>query len=180
MSLESRLLALVAAIGPDVKALTTAQGNLASLTTTAKANIVAAINELDAEVAGLLAGSSTINDTAGNGDTTVTWSADKIFDTIELAKQAVKDDLTGGAAAALDTLNELATALGNDPNFATTIATSLAKRVAVDAAQVFTAPEQAQARANIDAASATDLTALTTAVGDTEVDLVAAYVTAKA
>lgn len=179
MSLETKLLALVAAIGPDVKALTTAQGNLASLTTTAKTNIVAAINEIDAEVAGLLAGSTTINDTAGNGDTTVTWSADKIFDTIELAKQAVKDDLIGGAGAAFDTLNELAAALSNDPNAVATITAALAKRVAVDSAQVFTAPEQAQARANIDAASATDLTALTAAVGDTDVDLVAAYVTAK-
>lgn len=34
--------------------------------------------------------------------------------------------LVAGAGAALDTLNELAAALGNDPNFSTTIASSLA------------------------------------------------------
>lgn len=35
-------------------------------------------------------------------------------------------NLLGSAPATLDTLNELATALGNDPNFATTIATNIA------------------------------------------------------
>ena len=72
------------------------------------------------------------------------------------------------APAALDTLNELAAALGDDPDFAGTITTALGKRVAVDQVQAFTGPEQAQARANIGAASAA-------AVGDTEVDLVAIF-----
>ena len=38
-------------------------------------------------------------------------------------------DLVGSANSALDTLNEIATALGNDPNFATTITTELGKKV---------------------------------------------------
>ena len=38
-------------------------------------------------------------------------------------------DLIGSAPGALDTLNELATALGNDSNFATTMATALAGKV---------------------------------------------------
>ncbi len=37
--------------------------------------------------------------------------------------------LINTSPAALDTLNELATALGNDPNFATTMATALAGKV---------------------------------------------------
>lgn len=37
--------------------------------------------------------------------------------------------LVNGAAGALDTLNELATALGNDPNFATTITTALGTKL---------------------------------------------------
>ena len=37
--------------------------------------------------------------------------------------------LINGAGTALDTLQELAEALGNDPNFATTIATSLAGKL---------------------------------------------------
>jgi len=142
MSLESRLIALAQAIGTDVKTLTTKQGDLTTLTTTAKSNLVAAINE----IASLLL---VINDAAGNGDTTVTWSADKIFDTIEAAKTAVKNDLTAGAATALDTLAELAAALGNDPSFATTIATGLANRVRYDAAQTLTLVQQQQACANI-------------------------------
>ena len=46
MSLETRILALASAVGADVKTLTTNQGNLASLSTTAKSNLVAAINEV--------------------------------------------------------------------------------------------------------------------------------------
>lgn len=76
--------------------------------------------------------------------------------------------LVDSAPGTLDTLNELAAALGDDPNFATTITDALALRVRVDAAQAFTAPQQAQGRANIDAASATD-------VGPTNTDYVAAF-----
>lgn len=121
MTLEQRLIAFAQAVGADIKALTLALGS---------------------------AGAQ-INDGSGNGDTAVTWSADKIFDAIEAAKVAVKNDLTGGAAAALDTLAELATALGNDPAFATNIATAVANRVRYDAAQVLTAPQQAQACSNL-------------------------------
>lgn len=41
-------------------------------------------------------------------------------------------NLVASAPATLDTLNELATALGNDPNFATTISTALGNRLRVD------------------------------------------------
>lgn len=177
MSLESKIVALATAIGNDIKDLRVKQGDLTSLSTTAKTNLVAAINELATMIAG--AGVS-INDAAGNGDTAVTWSADKIFDTIEAAKTAVKNDLTNGATAALDTLSELAEALGNDPNFATTIATGLSNRVRVDAVQTFTSPQQAQGRANIGAAAASDLTALTTGLGNYDRDFAADYATAKA
>ena len=170
MSLETRIVALAQAMGSDVKALTAAQGSLSALNTTTKTSLVAAINELMTLIGG--AGAQ-INDSAGNGDTSVTWSADKIFDSIEAAKIAVKNDLVNGAGAALDTLNELAAALGNDPSFATTIATEVANRVRFDAAQTLTQPQMAQARANIGAQSAA-------AIGDPDRDLVADYNTAKA
>lgn len=176
MSLETRVVALTNAIGADIKDIYLKQGSLASLTTTAQTSLVAAINELDAALA---AAGVQIDDLATNGATTVTWSADKIFDEIEAAKTAVTNSLVNGAAAALDTLNELATALGNDPNFATTVATALTNRVRVDAAQTFTGPEQAQGRANIGAAAAADLTALETGVGDFDHDFVADYTAAK-
>lgn len=176
MSVETRVVALAQAIGADIKTLTTNQGSLSGLSTTAKSNLVAAINELYTAIG---SAGAAINDAAGNGNTTETWSADKIFDTIEAAKTTVKNDLTAGAGAALDTLSELATALGNDPSFATTIASEIANRVRFDAAQTLTSPQKTQARDNIGAASATDLATLTTAIGNTERDFSAEYVTAK-
>lgn len=165
-----RIIDLATAVGTDIKALTVKQGDLTALSTTAKANIVSAINELHA-----LIGSAgvEINDTAGNGNTSVTWSADKIYDTIEAAKIAVTNSILGGAGSALDTLNELAAALGNDAGFATTVSTALGLRVRVDAAQVFTGPQQAQARSNIGALS-------TVEIGDPDTNFVTTYVAAKA
>ncbi|MDH1110002.1 hypothetical protein N5C55_01435 [Pseudomonas otitidis] len=164
MTMETRLIALAQAIGADVKSLRAAQGDLTSLSTTAKGNLVAAINEVVALVG---AGGVQIDDGAGNGDTGVTWSADKIFDSIEQAKQAVKDSILGGAGAALDTLKELADALNNDPNFAATIATQISNRVRYDAAQTLTTAQRLQVCQNI-------------GIGDPESDFVAAYNTAKA
>jgi hypothetical protein len=180
MTLETRIVALAQAIGTDIKALKTADGTLSSLNTTAKSNLVAALNELF----GMIGSTNTalgalISDTATNGATTVTWSADKIFDEIALAKTAVTNALVNGASTALDTLNELATALGNDPAFATTLATEIGNRVRFDAAQTLDATQKAQARTNIGAAAASDLSDLVTAVGDTTRDLSADYATAK-
>ena len=167
MTLEQRLIALAQAMGADVKALLQAQGSLSALSTTAKNNLVAAINELKTAVDAAAGGGVTINDGAGDGATGVTWSANKIHDTIEAAKLAVKNDLTAGAAAALDTLSELAAALGNDANFATTIATQMGNRVRYDAAQTLDAAQKAQACTNI-------------GIGDPDRDLVADYTAAKA
>ena len=177
MTLEARVVALAQAIGTDVKTLTAAQGSLSALNTTTKTSLVAAINELLTLIGS--AGVS-INDGAGNGNTGVTWSADKIFDSIEAAKAAIKSEILGGAGTALDTLNELATALGNDPSFATTIAASVANRVRYDAAQTLTPPQQAQARTNIGAAAASDVAALTAGLGAYDRNLVADYTAAKA
>lgn len=177
MTIETRIVALAQAMGADVKALGMAQGSLSALNTTTKTSLVAAINEL----LGLIGGSgAAIDDQAGNGNTGVTWSADKIYDSIEAAKQAIKDSLVNGAGAALDTLKELADALGNDPSFATTVATSIASRLRFDEAQALTGTQKQTARDNIGAASAADLAALATAVGNTDRDFVAVYNTAKA
>lgn len=173
MTQEQRLIALAQAIGTDIKSLTAAIGALSSLDTTAKGNLVAAINEVKALADSAAGGGVAINDGAGDGDTTVTWSADKIADSIEAAKLAVKNDLVDGAGATLDTLNELAAALGNDPSFAATIAAEIANRVRYDAAQTLTEPQQAQARSNIGAVAASD-------VGDTDHDFAADYTAAKA
>lgn len=164
MSLENKIIALAQAIGADVKALKASAGDLTALSTTAKGNLVAAINELY-----LMAGSAgaTIDDGAGAGATAVAWSADKIVSEIAIARQGAKDDVVNGAGAALDTLKELADALNNDPNFATTIATDLANRVRYDAVQTLNTTQKLQACTNI-------------GVGDPEHDFVTDYNLAKA
>lgn len=163
MSLETKIITLAQAMGGDVKALTAKIGDLTSLSTTVKGNLVAAINELY----GLLGSSgAVIDDGAGDGATAVTWSANKIFDSIAQAKIEVQDSILDGAGAALDTLKELADALNNDPNFAATLAGEIANRVRFDAPQVLTTPQRLQACTNI-------------GVGDPEHDFVADYTAAK-
>lgn len=164
MTMETRLIALAQAIGADIKALTTKQGDLTSLATTAKGNLVAAINE----IYGLLGSvGAIIDDGAGDGDTSVTWSADKIHDSIEAATTALRNSLVDGAGAALDTFKELQDAIGNDPSFAATLATQMSKRVRVDAAQTFTTAEKLQGCNNL-------------GIGDPEHDFLGDYATAKA
>lgn len=169
MSFETRVNALATAVGGDIKQVLLNQGSLASLSTTAKGNLVAAINEIFA-MAG--AAGAQINDAATDGNTTETWSANKIYDELVAAIGALRTELRAGAGAALDTFSELATALGNDPTFAATIATGLGNRVRFDAAQTLTAPQQAQARSNIGAVASAD-------IGNTDADFAAVYAAAK-
>lgn len=79
--------------------------------------------------------------------------------TAEEVAQAIKkavDDLVNGSGSALDTLKELADALGNDPEFATTVGNALGVRVRVDAAQSFSLAQKAQGRGNLDALGTVD------------------------
>ncbi|ELT47712.1 hypothetical protein [Brucella intermedia] len=79
--------------------------------------------------------------------------------TAEEVAQAIKkavDDLVNGSGSALDTLKELADALGNDPEFATTVGNALGVRVRVDAAQTFTLAEKKRGRDNIEAVGIAD------------------------
>lgn len=162
MSLESRIISLAQAIGADVKALRADRGNLASLSTTAKSNLVDAINEIYS----IVGNGATINDSAGNGNTTVTWSADKIYDSIEAAKVAVRDSILGGASAAYDTLLELEQLATSNSSTATALATAVNNRVRYDAAQTLTTEQQLQACTNI-------------GIGNPESDFSATYSAAK-
>jgi hypothetical protein len=83
--------------------------------------------------------------------------------------------VVGAAPAALDTLVELASAIGNDANFASTVTTGLSNRLRFDAAQTLTGTQQTQGLTNLGAAAAADLTALTTAVGDTTTNFVTVF-----
>ena len=143
-TLEQRITALAQSIGTDIKALRAADGNLASLTTTAQNNLVAAINEV-----------KSIADSAGGGDVTTSE--------LNTAINNLRDELRGGAGAALDTFAELEAALAADADFASTIATSLGAKVDVNAAQAFSAGQQQQACENIN-------------IGNPDTDFTASYV----
>lgn len=238
-TLATRLTDWVTQVGTDYKLIMGKFGDLASLNTTVKTSIVAAINEVNSKPTGgsisdtdpgtspsvtysaqkitsllsgkaddtlvaKLAGTQTftgsktfavspgvpdgswtiaktsglqaaldakpvINDASATTATATTYSANKI----NAAIAAAISSLVNGAGTALDTLNELAAALGNDANFATNTATALGNRVRYDAAQTLTAPQQAQARANIGALS-------TAEIGNPDTDFVALYTAAKA
>jgi hypothetical protein len=166
MTLEARLVLLAQAIGPDVKALIDGQGTLASLSTAAQGNLVAAINEIHTEFDAL------INDGSLTTSTTEVWSANQITAVVNQAKTDVTATILDGAPGALDTLNELAAALADDPSFAGTMTTALGNRLRFDAVQTLTAPQKVQGLTNLGAVATLDL-------GNFDVDLVAAYVTAK-
>ena len=117
MSLQTNLQDFATDIGTKIKEQNSRIGNNIDLTTAAKSTLVAAINEINAKPTGT--GGATINDGAINA--TQTWSSSKSNSEIQAAIAA----LVAASPAALDTLNELAAALGNDPNFATTIATQI-------------------------------------------------------
>lgn len=167
MSLASQVQSLATRIATECKSIRTLvngnAANLNALTTTDKTNLVAALNELKALIdAATAASGAQINDTAIG--TTTTYSSSKIEDLVSDAISGVLN----GAPTALDTLDELAQALGDDANFAATVTNSLANRVRVDAAQGLTSPQQAQARANISVYSQAE-------IGDPNTDFVATF-----
>jgi hypothetical protein len=144
-------------VATECKALRTlTNGNaadLSALTTTSKTSLVSALNELKSGLDSAVAGSgATINDTS-TASTTQTYSITKIRDLVTTSIAV----LTAGAPTALDTLNELASALGNDASFSATITTSLGNRVRYDAAQTLTAPQKVQVKSNIDAYGALEI-----------------------
>lgn len=155
MSLSTNIGNLATRVATESKALRTLiNGNasdLSSLTTTAKTNLVAAVNELVTAISAI-GTPATINDAATNG--TQTWSSNKITSEITTALNAAID----GAPSALDTLNELAAAIGDDANFASTVTTALGNRVRTDtASQGLNSTQQSNARTNIAAAASADM-----------------------
>lgn len=116
MALQTRLNALITAIKTETKALRTMvsgtnNGDVSGLTTTAT-NLVAAVNEVKVTADAAAGGGIAINDAVTN--TTDAWSSSKV--STEIASQVAST--VDAAPASLDTLNELAAALGDDANFA--------------------------------------------------------------
>lgn len=174
-SAQSNLVAAINEVFGITSANSTSIGALSGLTTSSKSTLVAAINEVKAAVAAVDL-TALIDDTALAGTINKTYSADHILTLLS----NLKSDILGGIPdSTLDTIKELADFVSNN-SVANGIVAQMANRVRVDATQSFTNAQQAQARANIGAASAADLTTLSTNIGNTDHDFVADYNTAKA
>ena len=155
MSLSSQIASLATTVGADVKGILASIGTLSELTTTQKANLVVALNELKAGLTGLESElGAQINDEATAS--TTTWSSQKINTAISTAVS----DLINGAPGTLDTLKELADAITENQGAIEALETIAAGHVKYDGAQSRTTEQQAQARTNIGAASQSDLSAV--------------------
>ncbi len=145
--MEQKIIALAQQIGADIRLLRNGQGDLTALQTQAKGNLVAAINELR----GALATSGVqIDDNAATTVTDKTLSVSKINSVVNAAVNAMKTDLLGtDVNEALDTFKEIQEALNNDPDFATTLSTSLSNKVDFSKAQTLTSEQKQQACENI-------------------------------
>lgn len=162
MSMDSKIQALITRIGTEFKSVRSSIGTLANLTTTAKGDIVSAVNEVKASVG---SAGAQINDTTAS--TTAVYSSSKTNSQIA----QVKSDILGTASAAFDTLGELQAQMVADETGVAALTTAVGNRVRVDAAQGLTSGQQLQARSNIDVWSKAE-------VGPVDTDYVALLVTA--
>lgn len=185
MSLQTRISDLITAIGTDYKQLRSwitgsSSGDLTGLTTTDKTSLVAAINEVEANVPTVPDASTTVK---GSVELATLAEVATGTDTVRAVtpegvrqeRIALKGEILGaGVPAALDTLDELAAALGDDASFAASTTTALGNRLRVDtAAQGLTGTQQTNGQTNLDVYGKGDL-------GNPDTDLVALYTTAKA
>lgn len=164
MTMSNGLVLLAQAIGADIGDINARIGTMSSLTTTEKANLVGALNEVRAKlltVESTANGAAKINDASASSSST--YSSSKIVSEITSQISALVD----GAPATFDTLKEIADYISSDQSAMGALTTAINNRVRFDAAQTLTEPQQAQACANI-------------GVGDPATDFVASYTTAKA
>ena len=143
---------LAQTVGTDIKQLLAAVGDTSKLTTIAKASLVVAINELKASLNSI--DLTKIIDDAKTA-TNLTWSSTQINAAINAAVAA----LVNGAPEALDTLKELGDAISTNQSAIEALQTIAFGHVKYDATQTLTTEQKKQARANIDAASTTEVAA---------------------
>lgn len=177
MTLQANVETLATRVATEIKSVRTqfagnASGSLAGLTTTDKTSLLAAINELDAAVEALASaeGGATIVDGAPSGASV--WSSSKTNTEIGAQIVAATNALVASAPGLLDTLDELAAALGDDPNFATTITGLLAAKaplVSPALTGVPTAPTAAGGTSTTQIATTAFVAAASPAASDTVV-----------
>lgn len=154
-TLRSQLEAFAVRVGTEFKTVYARIGSLASLSTTAKGSVVAAINEVNAK-----ASTSEIDDSAASSNKA--YSSTKTTQLIANSAAQVKTDIVGGAAAAYDTLVEIQGLLqGEDAQIGTLLA-GQAQRLRLDAAGSYTTTQQQQGRDNLDVYGKADLGDLST------------------
>lgn len=146
------LSAAFTAAGVDVKGLLAKIGDLGTLTTTQRASLVGALNELKTGIDAAVK----IDDAKTQAGTT--WSSTKINSAINAAISA----LVSGAPEALDTIKEVADAINTNKDAITALQQIAAGHVKFDAAQTLNDTQKQQARENIDAVSAAQLAATDT------------------
>lgn len=154
-TLSTQITALATQIGTDVKTIVANVGDISTLTTNQKASLVVALNELKAaigEVQGLIDDEQTTEDS--------TWSSVKIHSQIT----AAIDALVSGAPGTLDTLKELGDAITTNQSAIEALQSIANGHVKFNAAQTLTGEQQTQARSNIGAAAASDVTTLQSTV----------------
>lgn len=161
-TLNGQIQALATQLGTDIKQIITNQGDLSALTTTPKASLVVAINELKAAI-GSVDLSALIDDTTPADDKT--YSSNKIASEIAAKCQEVKNALLGGAGDAYDTLKELADLIEQNKDLIESLQTLAGSHVRYDAAQELNPAQKTQARTNIGAADDADYQLTKTAVG---------------
>lgn len=158
-TLNTQISALATQVGTDVKDLlakVATIGDVSTLTTSQKATVVVAVNELKAAIDAVQTNiGAQINDESN--DTSHTWSGSKISTEISTKCQEVKDALLGGAGDAYDTLKELADLIETNEDAITALQELAGAHVRYDQAQELEPSQQTQARSNIGAAAAADV-----------------------
>lgn len=152
-TLNQQIQNLATQIGSDVKTLIANQGNLTALTTSQKASLVLAINELNSAISQIDT-SKVIEDAQTSADKT--WSSNKIVSEITTKCNEVKSALLGGAGDAYDTLQELATLIEDNKELINSLQELAGAHVRYDAAQQLSPEQKSQARSNIGAADDAD------------------------
>lgn len=150
-SLESRVSEFAARTGQEIKKV---RGEIATGNTAAEAltQRVAANEGAITALQGEVAKKVEIDDAQASA--TKTYSSQNVEAKITAAKQAVKNDLLGGAGEAYDTLKELADALVTNKDAITALQQIAQGHVQFDKAQALNDDQKKQARANIGALSA--------------------------
>lgn len=196
-TLQVRIQELATRIGTECKTLHGQIGTLTNLTTTQKTSLVLALNEVNSALSALTTtvgtnssditavkarvdtaesaiealqtavdGALKINDTTAS--TTTVYSSSKVESVVSASAQQVKDDLLNGAGTAYDTLKELGDLIKTNQDAISSLEAIAAGHVRFDQAQTLTEEQKTQARSNIGAASATEVSANADAISALE------------